>query len=80
MLGVEPEHTYISGQRLHLSWLSEHFSLLEPDADVEVVHRYAREFMLQLIGGFLLAVKSNNRVHLMFLPLLEDFRVFGTYS
>ena len=80
LLGVVLEDTDIFGQRLRLSWLSEHFSLLELDADVEAVHRYTRAFMLQLIGGFLLVDKSNNMVHLMFLPLLEDFSVTGTYG
>ncbi|RVW46284.1 Serine/threonine-protein phosphatase 7 long form-like [Vitis vinifera] len=58
----------------------EHFSSLPPDADVESVRCYARAFILQLIGGFLFADKSNNRVHLMFLPLLKDLGVIGIYS
>ena len=46
LLGVVPENTYISEQILRLSWLSEHFSSLESDTDVEIVYHYAREFML----------------------------------
>ena len=78
--GVVPEDRGISGQRLRLSWLIEHFPSLTPDTDVESVRCYARAFILQLIRGFLFADKSNNRVHLVFLPLLEDFGVTGTYS
>ena len=58
----------------------EHFSSLEHDVDMEVVCHYARAIMLQLIRGFLFINKSNNMVHLMFLQLLEDFKVSGTYS
>ena len=80
LLGVVPENKYISRQRLHLTWLTEHFPSLAPDADVEFMQCYARAFILQFIGGFLFVNKSNNRVHLMFLPLLEDFEVISTYS
>ncbi|KAL6316441.1 hypothetical protein AAG906_018144 [Vitis piasezkii] len=69
LLGVVPEDRDIFGQRLHLTWLPEHFPSLAPDADVE-----------SLIGGFLFTDKSNNMIHLMFLPLLEDFGVIDTYS
>ena len=54
--------------------------MVDRDADVESVRCYARAFILQLIGGFLFADKSNNRVHLMFLPLLQDLGVTSTYS
>ncbi|RVX22429.1 Serine/threonine-protein phosphatase 7 long form-like [Vitis vinifera] len=64
LLGVVPEDRYISGQRLHLTWLTEHFPSLAPDIDVEYVRCYAKAFILQFIGGFLLADKSNNKIHL----------------
>ena len=80
LLGVLPEDKDISEQRLRLTWLTEHFPSLAPDADVEFMQCYARAFILQFIGGFLFADKSNNMVHLMFLSLLEDFGVIGTYS
>ena len=50
------------------------------DADVESVQCYAKAFILQLIRGFLFVDKLKNMVHLMFLSLLEDFGVTGTYS
>ncbi|RVW33975.1 hypothetical protein CK203_100769 [Vitis vinifera] len=63
--GVVPEDRGISGQRLRLSWLIEHFPSLTPDTDVESVRCYARAFILQLIGGFLFADKSNNMFGLL---------------
>ena len=80
LLGAVHEDRDISGQRLRLSWLIEHFPSLAPDADMESMRCCARPFILQLIGDFLFTDKSNNRAHLMFLPLLEDFGVTGTYS
>ena len=71
LLGVVPKDRYISGQRLHLTWLTEHFPSLAPDIDVEYVRCYARAFILQFIGGFLFADKSNNKVHLMFYHYLR---------
>ncbi|RVW33626.1 Serine/threonine-protein phosphatase 7 long form-like [Vitis vinifera] len=73
--GLTPGDTDIDGQRLHLTWLSQSFPTLAPDADEESIQRYTRAYILQLIGGFLFSGKSSDKVHLMFLPLLEDFEV-----
>eukprot|EP00261_Vitis_vinifera_P018241 XP_010648236.1 PREDICTED: serine/threonine-protein phosphatase 7 long form homolog [Vitis vinifera] len=80
LLGLTPGDTDIDGQRLHLTWLSQSFPTLAPDADEESIQRYTRAYILQLIGGFLFSGKSSDKVHLMFLPLLEDFEVAGRYS
>ena len=48
--------------------------------DEKSIQRYTRAYILQLIGGFLFLGKSSDKVHLMFLPLLEDFEVVGRYS
>ena len=37
LLGVVPGYKDISGQRLRLTWLTEHFPSLPPDVDVESV-------------------------------------------
>ena len=63
-----------------MTWLTKHFSSLAPDVDVESLQCYVRAFILQLIEGFIFANKLNNMVHLMFLPLLENFAGIGTYS
>ncbi|XP_031736055.1 serine/threonine-protein phosphatase 7 long form homolog [Cucumis sativus] len=70
----------MKGQRLSLPWLAEQFTELPPDADVVSVQRYARAYIMQLIGGFLFADKSNTLVHCMFLPLLINFDQAGTYA
>ncbi|KAL6324572.1 hypothetical protein AAG906_013384 [Vitis piasezkii] len=70
-------YTNIDGQRLHFTWLGQSFPILAPDADEESIQRYTRAYILQLIGGFLFLGKSSNKVYLMFLLLLEDFKVAG---
>ncbi|KAL0555422.1 hypothetical protein IC582_009367 [Cucumis melo] len=70
----------MKGQRLSLPWLAEQFEELPPDADIVSVQRYARAYIMQLIGGFLFADKSNNLVHCMFLQFLFDFDQAGTYA
>ena len=66
LLGLTPGDTDIDGQRLHLTWLSQSFPTLAPDADEESIQRYTRAYILQLIGGFLFSGKSSDKVHLMF--------------
>uniref|UniRef100_A0A9I9E2J8 Aminotransferase-like plant mobile domain-containing protein n=1 Tax=Cucumis melo TaxID=3656 RepID=A0A9I9E2J8_CUCME len=56
-LGVVPSD--MKGQRLSLPWLAEQFEELPLDANIVSVQRYARAYIMQLIGGFLFADKSN---------------------
>ncbi|TYK15875.1 serine/threonine-protein phosphatase 7 long form-like protein [Cucumis melo var. makuwa] len=56
------------------------FQELPPDADVVNIQRYARVYIMQLIGGFLFADKSNTLVHCMFLQFIFDFDQAGTYA
>ncbi|KAA0065899.1 serine/threonine-protein phosphatase 7 long form-like protein [Cucumis melo var. makuwa] len=77
-LGVVPPD--MKGQWLSLPWLAEQFEELSPDADVVSVQRYARAYIMQLIGGFLFVDKSNTLVHCMFLQFIFDFDQAGTYA
>ncbi|XP_008444031.1 serine/threonine-protein phosphatase 7 long form homolog [Cucumis melo] len=78
ILGVVPSD--MKGQRLSLLWLAEQFEELPSDVDVVSVQRYARAYIMQLIGGFLFAYKSNTLVHCMFLKFVFDFNQVGTYA
>ena len=69
----------MKGQQLSLPWLAEQFQELPPNADIVSVHRYARAYIMQLIGGFLFADKLNTLVHCMFLQFIFDFEQVGTY-
>ncbi|XP_057734767.1 protein MAIN-LIKE 1-like [Arachis stenosperma] len=45
---------------------------LEQDATEERLMRYTRGYIMQLIGGILFPDASDSRVHIRWLPLLED--------
>ncbi|TYK02494.1 serine/threonine-protein phosphatase 7 long form-like protein [Cucumis melo var. makuwa] len=49
------------------------FEELPPDADIVSIQRYARAYIMQLIGGFIFADKSNTLVYCMFSQFLFDF-------
>ncbi|XP_019418584.1 PREDICTED: serine/threonine-protein phosphatase 7 long form homolog [Lupinus angustifolius] len=68
------------GQRIQMSWLDSTFAVLPPHADDAVIERQARAFILRMIGGYLMPDTSGSRVHLMYLPLLEDFSQTFQYS
>ncbi|KAL0013037.1 hypothetical protein SO802_000106 [Lithocarpus litseifolius] len=73
LLGVRPDRSVLHGSALKLSWLRSCFHKPPPDADDLTLQRYARAYILGLIGGFLFTDKSGADVQLIFLPLLRDF-------
>ncbi|MBA0634051.1 hypothetical protein Godav_029529 [Gossypium davidsonii] len=70
----------INGGRLEMGWLQDTF--LEPDDDSTELEkiRYARAYILQIIGGYLMSDLSRNLVHLRWLLKLVDFRAAGEFS
>ncbi|XP_043810444.1 serine/threonine-protein phosphatase 7 long form homolog [Manihot esculenta] len=79
LLGVFPPNNAIRGCYLKISWLAEEFSQLPDDADEEVVHRFARTYIMRVIGS-IFGDTSASWVNLMFLPLLADLEDAGSYS
>ncbi|QHN83055.1 uncharacterized protein DS421_20g701280 [Arachis hypogaea] len=53
---------------------------LEQDATKERLLRYMRRYIMQVIGGILFPDASDSRVHIRWLPLLEDFDRCGGLS
>ncbi|XP_038896629.1 protein MAIN-LIKE 2-like [Benincasa hispida] len=83
LLGITMNDAVLKGGCLSLPWLADqfnNFAHLPDHADEEDLQRYAQAYILKLIGGLVFPDKSNSRVHLMYLPLLMDFDVVGTYS
>ncbi|KAF1881845.1 hypothetical protein Lal_00042560 [Lupinus albus] len=80
LLGVSPIDRQIMGQRVQHTWLESIYQELPEDADEEVVEQHARAFILRMIGGFLMPDTSGSRVHLMYLPLLDDLSETFEYS
>ncbi|KAG8482523.1 hypothetical protein CXB51_024173 [Gossypium anomalum] len=70
----------INGGRIEMGWLRDTFP--EPDDDSTELEkiRYARAYILQIIGGYLMLDLSRNLVHLRWLLKLVDFRAAGEFS
>uniref|UniRef100_A0A2N9I020 Aminotransferase-like plant mobile domain-containing protein n=1 Tax=Fagus sylvatica TaxID=28930 RepID=A0A2N9I020_FAGSY len=73
LLGVSPPPNKLDGSRLNMKWLQDTFGVLPDDVNEVTVQRYTRVYILELLGGSYFADKSAKKVHLMFLPMLEDF-------
>ena len=54
--------------------------MLPADADEETVIRFARAYILMLMGSSLFSDKSGDAVQLVYLPLLRDLDDAGRYS
>uniref|UniRef100_A0A2N9GCH7 Aminotransferase-like plant mobile domain-containing protein n=1 Tax=Fagus sylvatica TaxID=28930 RepID=A0A2N9GCH7_FAGSY len=80
LLGVIPPSDKIDGCRLSMTWLSEQFGVLPDNADEVIVQRYARAYILEMLGGSVFADTSGDKVHLIWLLFLEDFDTAGEYS
>ncbi|XP_019450702.1 PREDICTED: serine/threonine-protein phosphatase 7 long form homolog [Lupinus angustifolius] len=80
LLGVVSVGNELMGQRVKLTWLERTFRDLPENANEVVIEQHARAFILRMIGGFLMPDTSGNRVHLMYLPLLEDLTETFQYS
>ncbi|MBA0635177.1 hypothetical protein Godav_022292 [Gossypium davidsonii] len=72
LLGVIPDNIY--GGWIEMGWLRNTFP--EPGNDLTEVERirYARAYILEMIGGYLIPDLSRNLVHLRWLLKLVDFR------
>lgn len=80
LLGFRPPPEDFDRGRLKIRCLQERFKTLPDGASECTVQFYARAYILQLLGGQLLSDMSNNKVKLMYLPLLRDFEVAGKLS
>ncbi|GER45959.1 aminotransferase-like [Striga asiatica] len=80
LLGFRPPPEDFDRGRLKIRCLQERFKMLPDDASDQTVEYYARAYILQLLGGQLLSDMSNNKVKLMYLPLLRDLEAAGRLS
>ncbi|XP_027368218.1 protein MAIN-LIKE 2-like [Abrus precatorius] len=80
-LGIRPGPEHFVGSFLKISWLDIHFTHISMHNHSPMqITRFARAYILRLIGGFILADHSSSRVFVRYLPLLEDFELTGQYS
>ncbi|RYQ86075.1 hypothetical protein Ahy_B10g105735 [Arachis hypogaea] len=65
---------------VNCSWFQETFGECPEGADEDTVRRYARAYIMMLLGTQLFADKSGNRVHIRWLPFVARLEEMGTYS
>ncbi|KAK5838998.1 hypothetical protein PVK06_007751 [Gossypium arboreum] len=78
LLGAIPDN--INGGRIKMGWLQDTFP--EQDNDLTELERirYARAYILEMIGGYLMPDLSRNLIQLRWLLKLVDFRAAGKLS
>ncbi|OIW01431.1 hypothetical protein TanjilG_11149 [Lupinus angustifolius] len=80
LLGAVPAGNELMGQRVKLTWLERTFRDIPDNANDVIIEQHAKAFILRMIGEFLMPDTSGNRVHLMYLPLLQDLIETFQYS
>ncbi|XP_025680717.1 protein MAIN-LIKE 1-like [Arachis hypogaea] len=76
-LGLPVDGHYVSGC---LSDFYETFEECPEGADEETVRRFARAYIMMLLGTQLFADKSGNRIHIKWLPYVARLEEMGGYS
>ena len=84
-LGFQPTnqeaHKQLTGQRILISQLLEQVvGPLSPNAEEDDMHKYARCYILALLGDTIFRDKSDDKVHLMWVQQLEDLHKPEKYS
>ncbi|KAM0874391.1 hypothetical protein ACQ4PT_037466 [Festuca glaucescens] len=79
-LGHDPRGPSMPGKSfLHYKWLKKHFYELPEEADEQTVQRHVRAYILSLLCGVLFP-DGTGRMSLIYLPLIADLSLVGTYS
>ncbi|XBI65482.1 hypothetical protein VPH35_045316 [Triticum aestivum] len=79
-LGHDPRVQSMPGKSfLHYKWLKKHFYELPEGADDHTVQRHVRAYILSLLCGVLFP-DGTGRMSLIYLPLIADLSLVGTYS
>ncbi|RYR20924.1 hypothetical protein Ahy_B03g066146 [Arachis hypogaea] len=80
LLGVIPPPSQVQKYAVNCSWFQETFGECPEGADDETVRRYARAYIMMLLGTQLFADKSGNRIHIRWIPYVARIEEMGTYS
>ncbi|RYR07691.1 hypothetical protein Ahy_B05g075100 [Arachis hypogaea] len=78
--GMRLDDRYVQKYAVNCSWFQETFGECPKGADDETVRRYARAYIMMLLGTQLFADKSGNRIHIRWLPYVARLEEMGTYS
>ncbi|RYQ82942.1 hypothetical protein Ahy_B10g101540 [Arachis hypogaea] len=80
LLGVIPPPSQVQKFVVNCTWFHESFGECPAGADEETVRRFARAYIMILLGTQLFADKSGNRIHIRWLPYVARLEEMGTYS
>ncbi|RYR70415.1 hypothetical protein Ahy_A03g016910 [Arachis hypogaea] len=80
LLGVLPHANQIQKFAVNCTWFQETFRECPEGANDETVRRYARPYIMMLLGTQLFADKSGNRIHIIWLPYVAKLEEMGGYS
>ena len=64
---------------MKLQWLCDEFTVVPAYLEDMEVEQFARAYILHMFGTHLFSDPTTNKVHLRWLPLLEDLDVCGSY-
>jgi hypothetical protein len=79
LLGVNPPSKK-HGLSISLSWLEKYLDRMPQSPTDEQLMQHLRAYLLYFFGKFLLPDTSGDRVHTMYLPLLENLETIRSYS
>ncbi|RYQ94525.1 hypothetical protein Ahy_B08g089458 [Arachis hypogaea] len=65
-----PPQNKVKRYTVHFTWFHERFRVLPDDATEEIARIYARTFIMMLLSTQLFGDKSENRVHIRWLPFV----------
>ncbi|RYR32116.1 hypothetical protein Ahy_B01g057106 isoform F [Arachis hypogaea] len=80
LLGMLPPANQIQKFAVNCTWFQETFGECPEGADEETVRRFARAYIMMLLGTQLFADKSSNRIHIRWLPFVARLEEMGGYS
>ncbi|RYQ93166.1 hypothetical protein Ahy_B09g099448 [Arachis hypogaea] len=80
LLGVIPPLSQVQNFAVNCTWFQETFGECPAGADEETVRRFARAYIMMLLGTHLFADKSGNRIHIRWHPYVARLEEMGTYS
>ncbi|QHN88892.1 uncharacterized protein DS421_16g567380 [Arachis hypogaea] len=80
LLGVVPPANQIQKFAVNCTWFQETFGECPEGADEETVRRFARAYIMMLLGTQLFVDKSGNHIHIRWLPFVARLEEMGGYS
>ncbi|QHO03282.1 serine/threonine-protein phosphatase 7 long form homolog [Arachis hypogaea] len=80
LLGVLPPANQVQKFAVNCTWFQETFGECPAGADEETVRQFARAYIMMLLGTQLFADKSDNRIHIRWLPYVARLEEMDGYS